>query len=126
MKSILNDAHKLTPTIEGACENVIHVCDICASLGSPKSVKRISLSHVNSAFNTEVQNDFSTVLVDSKRFEILNVAHAATKVVERKIAPRRDVKTMMALFQSEWIVDLLTWGPKNIQSKSRIPSLIFL
>lgn len=78
-------------------------CDACVSSENRESVKNILLAHLNSAFNNEVQEDFLTLTIGSKRLEILNAMDIDKKFGERTVARKQDATTMTALFDSKCI-----------------------
>lgn len=63
MKQLLSDADMSTPDLEEACDKFHDACEICASTGSPADWRKISLTHINSAFNEEVQENFVAVYI---------------------------------------------------------------
>lgn len=103
MRRILTDANKMTPGLGDACTKVRQACDICASTGTPVPRRKISITHVNSAFNNEVQADFVTILIREERYEVLNIIDTGTRYGERVIAHNHRGDTMMNLFENEWI-----------------------
>ena len=56
-RRLLDDANMTTAGVVKACEKVAQACEICASSGRPIDMKKVSLSHVNEAFNQEIQAD---------------------------------------------------------------------
>lgn len=103
MQRILSDGGRLTEVIENACDKVFQACDICTSTGAPKSRRKISLSHVNTAFNDEIQADFVTVNIRGERYEVLNIVDTGTRYGERVIASTHSGDVMMKLIETEWI-----------------------
>lgn len=103
MKRIIKDGGMATPELNAACEKVFQVCQICVSSGRPGIKPKISLSHVNTRFNDEVQADFVTVYIREEKYEVLNVIDSGTRYGERVIATSRDSKSMMSLFETEWL-----------------------
>lgn len=102
MKAILRDAGQLKPSLEEACERVYNACPICASSGRPSDRRKVSITHVNRAFNEEIQTDFTYVRIFDKRYEIINIIDTGTKYGERGIVPSRSAETMKAMFEQLW------------------------
>lgn len=71
--------------------------------GRPASRIKLSLTHVNEAFNEEIQADFVTCHIRGETFEILNVVDMGTKYGERKMEPTRTADRMNELLETEWI-----------------------
>lgn len=101
MKRILTDSRKLTPQLEKACSKVHDACEICTSTGRPANRRHISLTHINAAFNMEIQADFLTAFIKGEKYEVLNIVDAETKYGERTIANCRNGKEMMKLSEKE-------------------------
>lgn len=102
----MNDAGYTDPKIREACEKSYRACDICASSvlpGISKKVKKVSLTHVNQAFNEEMQADFCVVYVGSNTFEMLNIVDVRTGYGERIMAPKRDAGTMKQQLETGWL-----------------------
>lgn len=58
MNQILEDARQPTPEMGEVYDEVFQACDTCGSPGNPISVRKILLTHVNSAFKIEGQAAF--------------------------------------------------------------------
>lgn len=94
MKSILEHAGLLSQEMSRACDVIHSACDICASTGRPATRKKVSLSHVNEAFNESVQADFLVVYIEGEKYEILNVVDCGTNYGERTILSMKDGKEL--------------------------------
>lgn len=103
MKMLFKDAGMLTPVLKAACEKVHDACEICVSSGEPKKRKKISLTHVNSAFNEDLTADFVTVRISGEKYEVLNIVDAGTRYGERVIASSRNSTSMQSLLETEWL-----------------------
>lgn len=103
MKRLLSDADQLTDELKKACEKVYDACEICISSGQPKPRRKISLSHINTAFNDEIQADFVTVMIRGERYEVLNIVDTGTRYGERVIACNHSGDTIITLLETEWI-----------------------
>ncbi|PXF40233.1 hypothetical protein BWQ96_10056 [Gracilariopsis chorda] len=78
MKALLEDADKLNDNLSHMCDTIYEACDICASSGRPAPRKKISISHVNEAFNESVQTDFLVAYIGVEKYEVLNIIDAGT------------------------------------------------
>ena len=103
MQELFKDAKLDTSTVARACEKVHDACDICASTGRPKDKKKVSLTHVNEAFNAEIQADYVVVYIRDEKFEVLNVIDLGTRYGERAIARTRSAESMTHMLETEWI-----------------------
>lgn len=103
IQRLLSDAGKLTGHLEGAYERVYDACDICAATGQQKPRRKVSISHINTAFNDEIQADFVTVHIRGERYEVLNIIDTGTRYGERVIASTHSGEEIMRLLETEWI-----------------------
>lgn len=78
-------------------------CDICASSSRPVCRRRISLSHVNKAFNSSIQACFLSVYIYREKYEVLNVIDTGTNYGERTIVPKKEATTMKEKLETEWL-----------------------
>lgn len=88
--------------VKRACETVHNSCAICATSGRPANRKKISTTHVHSAFNNEIQADFLYVSIHGSRHEILNIIDTGTKYGERVITASRSADEMSRQFETQW------------------------
>lgn len=98
IKSILRDAGRLDADTSRACDKVAESCPICASTGRPAQHRKVSLTHVSSAFNQELQADFTIVSIQGGKHEILNLCDAGTRYGERSIARTRSADVIKEIF----------------------------
>lgn len=103
MKMIFVDASRSSPKIRQACEKVFQACYICASSGRPRQSKKISISHVNEAFNEEFKADFMVVYIKEKKYFVLNMMDTGTRYGERMIAESRNTTHLMEMMENEWL-----------------------
>lgn len=103
MKQLFKDGNMSNERINDACEKIHQACDICTSTGRPRNSKKISLSHVNEAFNEEIQVDYTVAYINEQKYFILNMVDAGTRYGERAIAFSRDAKTMMEMIETHWL-----------------------
>lgn len=103
MREFFREAGILTDGLSEAADRVHAACDICTRTGIAVERRKISLTHVNEAFNEEVQADFVTVYIRGEKYEVFNVVDTGTAYGERAIAPSRTAECMQNLFQCEWL-----------------------
>jgi len=103
MKNLYDNAGILSRELSAAFDRVYQACDICASSGRPHHSKKLSIAHIDKAFNDEVQADFLWCTIQGTQFVVLNIVDTSTKYGERVQAPSRSAKTMMELVESHWI-----------------------
>lgn len=68
--------------INRAREKVYEAWETCAATGRPVDGKKISATHINSAFNEEIQAYFMYVRIRGDIGEILNIIDLGTKYGE--------------------------------------------
>lgn len=82
MKSLYQTAGLLTPELTEAFEKVFAACDVCSSEGRPRTSKKILISHVNEAFNTELQAVYHWVHFKGSKLVVLNLIDTGTRYGE--------------------------------------------
>lgn len=102
MKHIYHTANQLTEPLAQAFDKVYTACEICCSEGRPFHAKKISISHVNEAFNQELQADFFWITIQTQKAIVLNMVDAGTRYAERIIASARNAETMTSLIDQHW------------------------
>ena len=103
MQEMFRDAKMNSRKISTACDTVHKACDICASTGRPKDKKKVSLTHVNEAFNAEIQADYVIVYIKEEKYEVLNIIDLGTRYGERAIATTRSAENMTNMLETEWL-----------------------
>lgn len=88
--------------IKEACIKVHQACAICAASGRPANRKKLSTTHINAAFNEEIQADFLYVYIREKKYEVLNIIDLGTKYGERIISQSRTAEKMKETFETKW------------------------
>lgn len=73
MIRILTDTEYDEEELIEPCRKVYRDCEICSSTGRPASKRKVSITHVNEAFNSSIQADFVTFTYTetSLRFKML-------------------------------------------------------
>lgn len=114
MINLFKNAGILTPPLALACRKVVDACDACKGSGRRGIKRKISLSHVNQAFNEEIQADFATVRFKDANHEVLNVVDTGTTYGLRLIVPDRSAKTMKKLLEKHWFLEF--GAPKSFSA----------
>lgn len=83
---------------------ISEACDICASLGSARQKKNISISQVNEALNEHIQAVFTVIQLQIEKSKVLSIVDAGTAYGARSIVSARHEKTMKCLLETEWIL----------------------
>lgn len=89
-------------SIKEACEKVCASCDICATSGRPADRRKISTTHINAAFNDEMQADFLYVYIRGHKHEILNMIDLGTRYGERAVTAARSAEEVKRTFETYW------------------------
>lgn len=103
MFRLLSDARLTRHDTKFLCQKVFDACDICAQSGVPLPKKKISVTHVNEAFNQSVQTDFLVVYVGKVKQYVLNIVCMGTGYEERSAVANRSAQTMIAKLECEWL-----------------------
>lgn len=88
--------------IREACNKVYSACAICAASGRPADKRKVSTTHVNSAFNNELQSDFCYVYIRGKKCEVLNMMDIGTRYGERIMTTSRSAEEIKRVFETHW------------------------
>lgn len=104
IKSVCQQAGIPTDRIENAIDEVTDACSICARTGYPSPSKKISLTHVNEAFNIAVQIYFAFEVIRGKKRTILVITDIGTAFTEGLITENRNAETISTSLQSHWIM----------------------
>lgn len=83
--------------------DVSEKCDICTKSGFPKPSKKMSITHVNEAFNQECQIDYELFTVKGQNLTGLTLTDTGTAYTETCIVERRDMSTAGKVIQNDWI-----------------------
>lgn len=103
IREILRDGGKLDAASSHACDEVFESCLVCAGTGRPAQHKKVSLTHVNSKFNEEIQADFCVVYIRGAKFEVLNMSDTGTRYGERTISSTRSADAIKTIFEENWV-----------------------
>lgn len=103
MRTLCQDARMLDPELEQAIENVCDACEICAKNGEPKRSKKVSLTHVNEAFNQELQIDFIFVVIGDTKYTVMHMTDTGTGYSELALAPDRSMATIIRIIETVWV-----------------------
>lgn len=78
-------------------------CDLCLSSGFPALRRKISLTHVNEAFNSELQTDFTFPYYQDSKISILKINDTGTAYGERVIVSSTSAASMISSFEQFWL-----------------------
>lgn len=96
----LQDVGKPTPPLA----LVLPAWDACNGSGRRGIKKKISLSHINQAFNEEVHVDFATVR-NNVKYELRNVVGTGKKYDQRLVGSERSTKTLKMIMERHWFYE---------------------
>lgn len=100
IKNVCDQAGILNPALDQAIQKVSEACDICASTGRPATSNKISLTHVNEAFNMEVQADFAFEVVRGVKRTIFIITDTGTTFSEGTITALKDISTTCKMLEN--------------------------
>lgn len=103
MNQLLEDANVSDHATMELCRKVFKACDVCAQTGRPSAKKKISISHVNEAFNQSIEADFLVAYIKGEKYIILNIICMGTNYGERVIVKNRSAGIMVSALESEWL-----------------------
>ena len=103
IKHICKNAGILDKELSRASDVVDSECEICARNGRPASMRKVSLTHVNSAFNQEIQIDFTHCDIRGTRYTLINMTDRGTVWTEMCIVEKQNIDTMKSSVKRYWI-----------------------
>lgn len=103
VKAICKQAGILTDELEKAIDKVDKACEVCVRNGRPIPSKKISLTHINEAFNQEIQIDFTWCEIRGKKCIILVITDAGTGYTEARIVSHKNIDTIISILETTWI-----------------------
>lgn len=103
IKHICKNAGILDKEFSRAIEIVDSECELCAQTGRPASMGKLSLTHINSAFNQEIQIDFTHCDIGGARYTLLNLTDRGTAWSEMFIVANQNMETMKSSVERDWI-----------------------
>lgn len=104
IKSIFEQAGALKDGLSDAIDMVENACGICKSSGRPAANRKVSLTHVNEAFNMELQLDFGYEIVRGEKQTLLIMTDAGTSFSEGGITAVKDINTMAKMLEDHWVL----------------------
>lgn len=93
----------ISKSVEEEIRAISDNCLICAKSGPPKPMRKISINHVNQAFNVEIQIDFTFVGIRGTQYNCLHMVDCGTGYSEAGIVSDRKSNTTVRLIETEWI-----------------------
>ena len=103
MRHLFQDANMLDNELEDAIEQVCNACEVCAKNGRPLPSKKVSLTHVNQAFNAELQIDFMFPKIRGQKRTVMNLTDTGTNYTELILCESRSATTMTNAIEKVWI-----------------------
>ena len=114
LKEVCKAAGILTDDLASAIDTVDASCNICIQHGRPLPSKKVSLTHVNEAFNEEIQIDFTYAVVyrrsannpntyDREKHILLVMTDTGTRYTEATIVTDRSVSTIINAYEKHWL-----------------------
>ena len=82
MKLLCKEANMLDEPLETAIDRVCNACEVFVKNGRPAPSKKVSLTHVNQAFNVNLQIDSMFPTVRGKKRTIINMTDTGTNYCE--------------------------------------------
>lgn len=103
MKTIYAHAGILTKSLEEAIDKVDEACEVCVRNGRPIPSKKVSLSHVNEAFNQEIQIAFTYCVVRSRKRMIMVITDAGTGYSAAQIVQNKNMNLIVEKLDCMWM-----------------------
>lgn len=91
-----------------------NTCDVCRSSDQPRTIKKVSSTHVNDAFDQKPQIDLTAMYLIGDKFEVLNMIDTGARYGERVIAPSKNVQNITDSIETSCIYHLE--APKRFSS----------
>lgn len=103
VKSVRRQAVIRKDVFENEIEKLTNACEICSGTGWPATSKIISLTHVNEAFNMELQMEYAPKTVRDMKSIIFLMKDKDTDFSERAMTSSRDNGTIYIKVEKVWI-----------------------
>ena len=103
MKALCRDARILNPEMKKAIEAVCDACEIYAKNGHPKASRKVSPTHVNEAFNEELQIYFFFENARQAQRAVMNRTGTGTAYSEVAVVENRNMATIIKAIENVWI-----------------------
>ena len=78
-------------------------CEIWGRNERPATMRKLYLTHVNSAFNQEIQIDFTHCYIRGTRYTLINMTESGTVWADIRIVEKQNMDTMKGNVESCWI-----------------------
>lgn len=122
MKQLLADACQLDDHLAAEIDETCRACEICAKSGMPLPMKKLSIIHVNQAFNDELQLEFFP-LIRGTKLTVIHMVDTGTAYSEAAIVEDRNTTTITAIVESQWFnrhgAPLYASGDEELYSDTR-------
>ena len=103
MKRLCTEAGLFSKELEEAIDTVCAACEVCAKNGLPVPTRKVSLTHVNQAFNVEIQIDFLFPTVRGKKRTVMNITDTGTSYTVLCLTEERNADTIINALEVCWI-----------------------
>ena len=103
LRNICKDAGIMDNLLDDAITRVSEACQVCCKNGRSKPSRKVSLSHVNAAFNEEIQVDFLFVNLKGQNIVILIITDTGTGYSELIIAENRTAQVIVRVIEQSWV-----------------------
>lgn len=103
LQNLFIQSKTMTPKLSAALKKVNAACEICASHGPPAHSRKVSISHINTSFNKELQIDFFWFTIKGEKTCVLNLTDTNTAYSEMVIAPTTKMLFVIKAIEVYWI-----------------------
>lgn len=121
MNIILQKVCRLRDDAKRACDQVFRACLIFSTTGRPAQHKAVSLTHVHSDINQDLQAKFLVVSIQGAKLEVLNFNNTDTRYGEPLISAMRHEENILNMFDTKWMYyhrgsKAFQFGPQTMPS----------
>ena len=104
LKFLCAIAKILTLDIEEAMDRIHQASQVCAKNGRPSISRKISISHINSGFNNEIQMDFTHCILKSKKEIIFHIVDTGTGWSETELVSDESIAAALKALERKLIL----------------------
>lgn len=101
LRELCEDAGILDKNLDDLISQVSAACEICNKNGRPHPSRKVSLTHVNEAFNEEIQLDF--LFIKHKDVTVLFITDAGTGYSELALVESLHVAVFTREIERSWV-----------------------
>lgn len=103
LREICANARILSEPLDHAIAKVSAACKVCTKNGLPMPARKVSLTHVNEAFNEEIQMDFFFITIQGANLIILIITDTGTGFSELTIVESRHPDVFIREIERSWV-----------------------